>query len=237
MLTVRLQQCPGQPPVLLGGVSFHSLSTEPTAYPHTGGLTALGLLVRASAAASLMGPATGALVNQVVDWGTLVGRGESHRLEAALLSRGSDLDRLQALLASFCRAMAAQARNRHADLARLCSALEGHGAHAGEQLGIGRRQLERRSQALLGVSPKQFQRLVRLQRSLGLATQATPGQLAQVALEAGYFDQAHMARDVRRLAGQPLGPLVSQARPHAAWWPLATRCALPVAPALHLAGG
>jgi len=47
--------------------------------------------------------------------------------------------------------------------------------------------------------------------------------LTSVALDAGFYDQSHLARDARTLAGAPLGKLVAQARPDSAWWPLATR--------------
>ena len=46
---------------------------------------------------------------------------------------------------------------------------------------------------------------------------------ADLALQAGYYDQSHLARDLRRLAGQPLGTLVQHARQGSgtAHWPLA----------------
>lgn len=68
-------------------------------------------------------------------------------------------------------------------------------------LGLGRRQLERRCRALTGLSPRDFRGLGRFQhtvRQLMLDAAARP---ATVALDHGYYDQAHFNRDFRRLAG------------------------------------
>ncbi len=66
MLTVRLAHAGHGPlaaKVLCPPITFHTLSTEPTMYPHAGEITALGLLVRPAAAACLLGHATGAVAN------------------------------------------------------------------------------------------------------------------------------------------------------------------------------
>jgi hypothetical protein len=53
---------------------------------------------------------------------------------------------------------------------------------------------------------------------------------------AGFYDQSHLARDLRQLAGAPLGELISAARPDSPWWPLATRRSMHRPGGLHLAG-
>jgi AraC-like DNA-binding protein len=64
--------------------------------------------------------------------------------------------------------------------------------------GIGLRQLERRFLADVGVAPKTFARMVRLQAAL---RQISDGRaLADVAHACGYYDQPHMARDFSLLA-------------------------------------
>lgn len=46
-------------------------------------------------------------------------------------------------------------------------------------------------------------------------------RVAELAADEGYYDQSHMGRDVRRLAGHPLQALVQGARtPVSAQWPL-----------------
>lgn len=74
-------------------------------------------------------------------------------------------------------------------------------AEVAETVGLGERQLHRRALASFGYSPKVLARIQRFQRGLSLARAGTP--LALAAAEAGYFDQAHFAREVRCLAGQP----------------------------------
>lgn len=77
-------------------------------------------------------------------------------------------------------------------------------------LGLSERQLRRRSVASFGYSPKTLQRIVRFQRALALARAGVPA--AEVAVRAGYADQAHLSHDVKRLSGVPLGRLVSPVR-------------------------
>ncbi len=81
-------------------------------------------------------------------------------------------------------------------------------------LGLSERQLHRRCLDAFGYGPKELQRILRFQDALALAlpdsgpatTAVASG--AEVAAGAGYADQAHLAREVRRLAGVPLGTFV-----------------------------
>lgn len=226
MLTMRLAVPAGHAGatrVLCPPVTFHTLSTMPVAHAHAGGLTALGLLVRPQAAACLLGAAGGAVVDAVLPWAMMAGAAEADRLEEAVHQSGTDVDRVHALVASFRRAMQAVAHGRDVAFARLCAAVGGQGAQAADALGLGRRQLERRCRAVLGVTPKQFQQLVRFRQALAVALARGQPRLATVAHDVGFYDQSHLARDARRLAGAPLATLVSLARPGSAWWPLATR--------------
>ncbi|MFC9846681.1 helix-turn-helix domain-containing protein [Streptomyces sp. NPDC060223] len=77
-----------------------------------------------------------------------------------------------------------------------------------DELGLGARQLHRRSLAAFGYGPKTLARVLRLQRALALARDGVP--FAETAVRAGFADQAHLARDVRELAGAPLGELVGR---------------------------
>ncbi|GAA5204625.1 MULTISPECIES: helix-turn-helix transcriptional regulator [Streptomyces] len=81
-------------------------------------------------------------------------------------------------------------------------------ADTADELGIGARRLHRRSLAAFGYGPKTLARVLRLQRALALARAGTP--LAETAARSGYADQAHLARDVRRLAGVSPGELLGR---------------------------
>lgn len=74
-------------------------------------------------------------------------------------------------------------------------------------VGLSERQLHRRSLAAFGYGPKTLTRVLRLNRALTLARGGVP--YAEVALVAGYADQAHLAREVRALAGLPLSRLLA----------------------------
>ncbi|GAA3216544.1 helix-turn-helix transcriptional regulator [Nonomuraea helvata] len=74
-------------------------------------------------------------------------------------------------------------------------------------LGFSERQLHRRSLTSFGYAPKTLQRIVRFQRALALARAGVP--LAEVAVAAGYADQAHLSHDVKRLSGVSMRHLVS----------------------------
>lgn len=76
-------------------------------------------------------------------------------------------------------------------------------------LGFSERQLHRRSLVTFGYAPKILQRIVRFQRALTLARAGVP--LAEVAVTAGYADQAHLSHDVKRLSGVSMRHLVSPA--------------------------
>ncbi|MFF7448074.1 MULTISPECIES: helix-turn-helix domain-containing protein [unclassified Streptomyces] len=81
-------------------------------------------------------------------------------------------------------------------------------AATADELGLGARQLHRRCLAAFGYGPKTLARVLRLQRALGLARGGVP--YAETAARAGFADQAHLARDVRELAGLPLGELLGR---------------------------
>ncbi|MEV0736969.1 helix-turn-helix domain-containing protein [Streptomyces sp. NPDC050549] len=81
-------------------------------------------------------------------------------------------------------------------------------AATADELGLGARQLHRRSLAAFGYGPKTLARVLRLQRALALARAGVP--FAATAARSGYADQAHLARDVKELAGMPLGELLGR---------------------------
>ncbi|MFE3193388.1 helix-turn-helix domain-containing protein [Nocardia sp. NPDC059240] len=72
-----------------------------------------------------------------------------------------------------------------------------------EEIGWSRRHLGNRFTAELGITPKDAARLSRFGRSHRLLRDPLLPPLAEVAAVAGYYDQAHMAREWRELAGMP----------------------------------
>jgi AraC-like DNA-binding protein len=77
------------------------------------------------------------------------------------------------------------------------------GAHAdlvAARLGISERQLRRRCQAAVGYGPRMLARVLRFRRFVS-RIDAGATDLAGLAAEAGYADQAHLTRESRQLAG------------------------------------
>ncbi|MET0387109.1 MAG: helix-turn-helix transcriptional regulator, partial [Polyangiales bacterium] len=68
------------------------------------------------------------------------------------------------------------------------------------EVGMSERQLRRGFDHVVGLSPKQYLRVVRFRRALKAARQAAQPQWAAIAEQAGYFDQAHMIAEFRELA-------------------------------------
>jgi AraC-like DNA-binding protein len=71
------------------------------------------------------------------------------------------------------------------------------------KLAISERQLRRRFIDAVGYGPKMLDRVLRFQRFLGLAPKLAAGDdsLGRAALDLGYADQAHLARECRSLSG------------------------------------
>lgn len=67
--------------------------------------------------------------------------------------------------------------------------------------GLSDRQLRRRFEAAVGVGPKQLARIVRLNEAMRRAA-LHAGSWAQIAVDAGYYDQSHMIGEFQALAGQ-----------------------------------
>lgn len=74
------------------------------------------------------------------------------------------------------------------------------------ELGLSERHLHRRTVAGFGYAPKTLQRVVRFQQALRLAHSGVAA--VDVAVAAGYADQAHLSHDVKRLSGVTLRHLV-----------------------------
>ncbi|HYJ71035.1 MAG TPA: helix-turn-helix domain-containing protein [Actinomycetota bacterium] len=78
-----------------------------------------------------------------------------------------------------------------------------------DDVGLSERQLRRRVEEAVGYPPRLLARILRFQRFLHAARAAGPGRnLARLAADAGYADQAHLTRESRELGGLPPGALL-----------------------------
>jgi transcriptional regulator GlxA family with amidase domain len=65
----------------------------------------------------------------------------------------------------------------------------------------------------IGPSPKTAARLVRFQRAVALLGCDDGQRFAEIAQECGYYDQAHLNREFRELAGATPGAFVARLLP------------------------
>ncbi len=79
-----------------------------------------------------------------------------------------------------------------------------------DRLDASPRTLRRRCEAAFGYGPKTLDRILRFQRFLERARKTPQPRLAALAAEAGYADQAHLTREVRRLSGLSPAMVLSQ---------------------------
>ncbi len=67
--------------------------------------------------------------------------------------------------------------------------------------GLSAKRFIERFKAEVGVTPKRFCRLLRFQRAVKQAHRGAPADWTRLALECGYFDQAHFIHEFRRFSG------------------------------------
>jgi AraC-like DNA-binding protein len=125
-------------------------------------------------------------------------------LERAVSEPPSDHARLRSLCAVLSARLGAIAMpdSLAAHAARRLLRDPGHTSIASlaDAAGVSSRQLERRFLAAIGLTPKTFARIARFQR-VCTHLEATPDTLSLAAVDCGYYDQSHLARDVRDFSG------------------------------------
>ena len=70
-----------------------------------------------------------------------------------------------------------------------------------KNLNINRRQLERKFSTLIGLSPKQLSKVVRLQATIKLLSNKQFTNLTSIAYESDYYDQSHFIKDFKEFTG------------------------------------
>jgi len=78
-------------------------------------------------------------------------------------------------------------------------------AQLASEIGVSSRQLSRRFQNAIGMSPKEFSRVSRFRYVLRCLRERKNQTLTETALACGYFDQAHFNHEFRELAGMTPG--------------------------------
>ncbi|MFG2873025.1 helix-turn-helix domain-containing protein [Streptomyces sp. NPDC048338] len=143
-----------------------------------------------------------------VDAGTLWGGAEARRLGERIAGAADPAVALEALALRRAADSPAPDPLMRAVASRLDAGRPV--AETAEAVGLGARQLHRRSLDAFGYGPKTLARILRLQRALALVGAGSP--YAEAAIAAGCADQAHLAREMRALAGTTVGAYAAARR-------------------------
>ncbi|MGH9242918.1 MAG: helix-turn-helix domain-containing protein [Acidimicrobiales bacterium] len=170
------------------------------------GIAFVGLRLRPGTAGALLRHEVNELCDQLVPLSSLWGRGVEAIAEQ--LAAASTPAEQRSILARMLRQRTeSTAVDRQVVAAASTLTVSVVPVHAlPERVALGDRQLRRRFARQVGYGPKTFQRIMRFRRAVALYGHdgrdgAARACLAQVAVAAGYADQAHLTRECRRLTG------------------------------------
>jgi AraC-like DNA-binding protein len=179
----------------------------PATIAHDGNQYGIGLDLTPLGARALLGFPAAELAGIVVDLEAVLGRG-ADRLVDRLASAPTWTDRFAILDEAL---LAASSRSRGWSRPRIEVAVAWDRLVASRgtvdvrslasEVGWSRRHLTEQFRAEIGLAPKAVARVLRFERSKELLKQARRPALVDVAGAAGYYDQAHLNRDWREMAG------------------------------------
>lgn len=197
-------------PVIVGPATRTAVALLPA------GGRVLGARFRPGAAPTLLGFPADLATDREINLADAWGRTATEQLSAIVLAQQTPERQLTTLgQALAARAAAAPPADPLVEAAVAWLGREPAGSvrDLGRACDISPRQLRRRFAARVGYGPKTFQRILRLQRVLAMASgrRARPLSLAMLAAAAGYADQAHMTREFSSLAGRTPRRLLADA--------------------------
>jgi AraC-like DNA-binding protein len=83
-----------------------------------------------------------------------------------------------------------------------------------QQIGLSQRRLAQLFHEQVGVSPKTFHRVRRFQHTIQRLHGVRSVEWAELAVECGYYDQAHLSHDFRQIAGMTPSAYLAAATGH-----------------------
>ena len=183
------------------------LATRPVPIVHDGRQHGVQLSLTPAGARALLDVPAAALGPWVVDLEDVIGADGRELFDRIAAARSWDerfavLDRIFTRRLLSARSTGPDRRLAHAwhllvsDPARPVRAVA-------DELGWSRRHLANRCAGEFGLSPKNVARVARFDRSRKMLRADPTRRLSDIAAECGFYDQAHLARDWRDLAGVP----------------------------------
>lgn len=169
-------------------VLFAGQVTQPLTLFATGPVAVVGVRLRPEAARAFLGRCADTATDQRVALSELQDLASGRDLEA-VAERAQDV-------------VEARVRSRAVDAsvaAAVAAIMRGEANVPPDRLS--ERQWQRRFKGEVGVSPREFQSVLRFRRVFDEIDKPGPAGWVEAALAAGYFDQPQMARDFRRFLG------------------------------------
>jgi AraC-like DNA-binding protein len=182
------------------------------AWPVWPGTNAVGVRFRSGVAPSLLGLPASDLRDRRVPLDALWPERRAQELAEQLACSDDDEDRAAAF-ENAVRAMISRGCDPDPVALEVSASMRSPRAISARDLartvGLSERQLHRRCSSAFGYGPAFLLRISRLQRVLRMArVHSGPPSLADLAVAAGYADQAHLSREVRALMGTTPAELV-----------------------------
>jgi methylphosphotriester-DNA--protein-cysteine methyltransferase len=181
-------------------------TVQPALVQLSGDVDGWSVTLEPGASAALLGLPAAELTGQAVPLEDLW-HGQARALFDGLAGARDDVARAVLLRAALSRQVARR-RNAPASAAAraACALLQRAGGRLSprqlaSQLGFGERRLQQIFQAEIGLTPKAVARLARLHALLRALRAVRAPRWAELALDAGYCDQAHLANEFHALCG------------------------------------
>lgn len=170
----------------------------------TGATAVLGVCFRPGGAGAFLSLAADELTDRCVNMEDILGatgRALFRQLRRSSLPLGAKITRLDNY---FLNRLAS--RSRDEEIAFAVQSIVGTGGQGvvrdvARQAGLSVRQLERAFKARVGVSPKQFSRLIRFKSALCRVVRAPDENKVWAALDCGYYDQSHFNHEFKAFTG------------------------------------
>jgi methylphosphotriester-DNA--protein-cysteine methyltransferase len=180
-------------------------STSPTVLRLSGRMEGLSVALHPGAAAAVLGMPAGEIEGQALPLQTIWG-GEVSALAAQMAEAPNDAARVMLLATALQSRLGKRPslhQHRASHAARLVSAAQGGLSlrQAAQAVNVGERRLQQLFFEHVGVSFRAWTRLSRLHACLRLIRQQPQPAWADVAADAGFYDQAHLANEFRALCG------------------------------------
>ncbi|WP_338000425.1 helix-turn-helix domain-containing protein [Chelativorans sp. YIM 93263] len=180
------------------------------------GDTVLGLRFEPGAAASWLGLSIAEIVGKEIELQDVWGQ-KAHRIAESMEEAGDAqqrLVRLQKHLAGTAPSIDGVSKHGRAIFGFLQKNATRQSDRGIRQLavalGTSERSLRRQTHEIFGYGPKTLHRILRLQASITSVRRSNAPQLADIAYENGYTDQAHLNREIQSLCGMTAGEFVRQ---------------------------